>query len=106
MASQFRSTSLGARHLDVAEHVRMAADEFVGKPVRHVVKREIALLASDLRLKRDLQQQIAQFFLVALLIARIYRIQDLVAFFNRDRLEGLRASVRGPRDSRAFLAAG
>ena len=67
----------------ITEHMRMAADQFVGDVTRHLVEIERAAFAAQLAMEDDLQQQIAEFLGQFMIIARFDGIDQFVDFFDR-----------------------
>jgi hypothetical protein len=90
-------------HFDLAEHVRVPADQLRHDPLRHVVDVEGPLLAGHLRVEDHLQEHVAQLVAQPLRIPRVDGLQRLVRLFQQvppERLVRLlpvpRAPVRAP----------
>src|SRR5207249_2538160 len=74
---------------DLAENVRVTAHHFFMKPVDNVRQVKLALLLRDLRVKDDLEQEIAELFLELLRIGRVQSIEGLKGLLDEHGLEGL-----------------
>ena len=76
----------------VAEHVRVAADEFGGDRLDDAAEIEQSRLLGHAGVEDDLQQKVAEFLAKVLGLAALDRVGDLVGFLDRiggDRGEGL-----------------
>lgn len=79
------------------EHMWMPPDEFLLTRVKHVVQRECSCFSSKLRVKRDLQRQISEFFLERGGYAGRDGIDRLVCLFDQVRNQGLVRLLAIPR---------
>src|SRR5574344_931410 len=88
---------------DVAEDMRMTADELVGDGVRHVVEGELVRLLGHDGLENDLEEDVAELLDVVLLVGGMaHRVEELVGLLEDAGLEGLKrldavpwAAIRG-----------
>ncbi len=87
----------------VAEHVRMPVYKLAGEPVENVINRKRPLLLGHLRIKKHLQQQVAEFAGQFVPVAIIDGFEDFIGFFQRvgfDGIEGLLAIPGTPPGAR------
>jgi len=78
----------GGFGVNVAEDVRVAANHLVVNFADDVVDGEAALLGSDLRVEKNLEEEIAEFFGEFGVVVRVEGVQDFVGFFNEISAEG------------------
>lgn len=74
---------LGARYLDLAEHMRMPLNKLFAHAVRHVFKGEGTLLRLHLGMKDDLHEHITQLLAEQSLILLIDRLNYLIGLFDQ-----------------------
>ena len=67
---------------DVAEDVRVAADHFVVNLADDVVDGKAVLFGGDLRVKEDLEEEVAQFFGEFGVVVGVKSVEDFVGFFD------------------------
>jgi hypothetical protein len=70
-------------HLHIAEDVRMAANQLVRNVSRDLFEVERPAFEGELTMKNHLQQQIAQFLLNFMVVARFDGIHELIDFLDR-----------------------
>ena len=73
---------------EVAEDMRMAANEFFGDAPGYLLEIKRAALAGQLAVENHLQQQIAQFLGHFLIVARLDRVHQFVDFLDGVKAEG------------------
>ena len=88
---------VGAAHLDLAEHVRVPVDQLLDQPLRHVVHVPPAVVGRDLRVERDLEQQIAELVADRVGVLGVDRLEQLVRLFEQVARERLVRLLRVPR---------
>ncbi len=64
----------------------VTADQLFRNALDYIVKREMSILFSNNGVKRDVQQEIAQFFLQVLPVFIVYRVKCFIGFFDRCHL--------------------
>ena len=69
--------------------MRVTADDLRRNVGDHVAQRELAAFGRDLRLKNDLQQQVAQLFLQPLRFVQVDGFERLVGLFEQVAAQGL-----------------
>jgi hypothetical protein len=79
----------GRRSRFIAEDVGVTTNKFLADSIDDSFHIELATFFSDLRLKDDMQQEIAEFFRQPFPIAVIDGFEHLVGFFHEHRLEGV-----------------
>ena len=67
--------------------MRVAADELLAQPSGDVREVECALLVSELRMDRDLEQEIAELITKAPRITGVERLESLVRLFEQMRAQ-------------------
>ena len=88
---------VGAAHLDLAEHVRVPMDQLLDQPLRHVVHVPPAVVGRDLRVERDLEQQIAELVADRVGVIGVDRLEQLVRLLEQVARERLVRLLRVPR---------
>ena len=73
---------------DVAEDVGVAADHFVVNFADDVVDGEAALFGGDLRVEKDLEEEVAEFFGEFGVVVGVEGVKDFVGFFDEVGAEG------------------
>src|SRR5712691_6040181 len=68
---------------DIAEHVRMPRHHLGRDRLRYLRGIEAPLLGGDLRVHRDLEQEVAQLFLDLGVVARVDRLEELVGLLEQ-----------------------
>ena len=66
----------------IAEHVRMAANQFFTDRRCHISKPEFALLAGHLRVKNHLEKQVAQLIFQIMHVHAFDRVGDFIGFLD------------------------
>ena len=72
--------------------MRVPAQHLVGDATGDVIEAELAFFVGDLRVKYDVEQQVAQLFLQILGVVTLDRVEQFVRFIERiggDRRAGL-----------------
>ncbi len=94
---------VGARHLHVAEHVRVTPDQLLDDPLGDVVDVPCTVVGRELRVERDLEQDVAELLAQPLTVVGVDRVEDLVRLLQQVAGEGgvgllpvPRAPVRRP----------
>ena len=87
----------GGVGLHIPEDVRMAIDQLGGQPVQNIIDRERTLLLSHLGIEQDLKQQVAKFTGEFGPIAIVDRLEHLIRFLERVRLDGIEGLLTIPR---------
>src|SRR5579863_4420884 len=77
--------------------MRMAADQFGGDRLDDVAKVEMPFFLGHLRMKDDLQQQVAKFVPQVREIAALDGVGDLIGFFDGKRDDALKSLLEVPR---------
>ena len=95
--SQFERTRPAVRGLDLAEHVRMAADQLLVHRACHLLEVALPVFGEQEREEVHLEEQVAE--LVDQLLGRTgeRRIGDLVGLFDRVRHDRARGLLAVPR---------
>jgi len=88
----------------VAKNMRVPAHHFLVDFANHVGGIKAFLLRSDLRVKHNLQQQVAQFFGKLRIVAAFQRFQKLRKLLQSSRFEDSGAIARCPTDSHSGRA--
>jgi hypothetical protein len=83
---QHLRSGLGVR---VAEHMRVARDEFLSEVLHHLLNIERARFAGDLTVHQHLQQQVAEFLAQFGGVGAVDGFQRLVGFLQQVGLEAL-----------------
>ena len=65
------------------EHVRVAGDQLVADASRHVIDGERVPLRGDLRVERDLQEEVAELLAEVVIGARLDRVHHLGGLFDQ-----------------------
>ncbi len=92
--------------LEVAEHVRMPADQLVGDVAGDLLEVKSAAFPGQLAVEHDLQEQIAQFLLQFVVVPGFDGVQQLIDLLDRVPAQRSCGPARGPRGSRRATAAG
>ena len=88
---------VGAAHLDLAEHVRVAVDQLLDQPLRDVVDVPPPVVGGDLRVERDLEQQVAQLVADRVGVVGVDRLEQLVGLLEQMARERLMRLLGVPR---------
>src|SRR5438270_10639303 len=83
----------------IPEHVGMAADQLVRKPIENIVNREPILFAGHLGVEKHLQEQVAEFARKLVPIAVVNCLEYFVCFFERVWLDGIKGLLAVPGTS-------
>src|SRR5262249_14778261 len=82
--------------------MRMAAYHLVGETRQQCRHVELTSFGRDLRVKHDLEQQVAEFFLKRRHVCRLDRLDDFEGFFDEEGLQGDPRLLTIPRASARF----
>ena len=85
IASQLRSTSRGALHLDLPEHVGMAADQLLAAVLGDLGERAAAALLEQQREEVDLEEHVAELVEQLGVVARVRGGRQLIGLLDRVR---------------------
>ena len=95
--SQFSCTRPGRLRLDVAEHVRVAADELLVDQPRRRLEVALAALLEQQREEVDLEEQVAELVEQLRVVVRERRVGDLVGLLDGVRDDRPRGLLAVPR---------
>ena len=105
ISSQRSFTAAASLRIDVAEDMRVAADQLVVIASTTSPKAKRAFLLRHLRVEDDLQQEVAELILQVVEIAALDRVGDLVGFLDRVGRDRREILLRGPTGSRSPASA-
>ena len=80
-----RSTSPGRLGLDLAEDVRVAADQLLGHLLGDLLERPLAALLEQQREEDDLEEDVAELVAKLLVVAELGRLGELIGLLDRVR---------------------